>query len=127
METEKEIIPKEPIAFHSGDDAYSLKMSDFGAGGIKVETYRANAPWWDRYAACILPSFFVDALQVWLSKTSGRAAVNMPYQILPVLKGLIALHKEKIPKDDQKVIRQTIKALEHLYNERSLSQRAFNR
>jgi len=127
QKTEGKPAKAEPLTFHSGDNSYSIQFSDFGAGGVKIETYRTNAPWWDRYAACILPSFFIDALQVWFARTSGRAAMNLPYQILPVLKGLLAIHKSKIPKDDQKIIRQTIKSLEHLYNERSLSQRAFNR
>lgn len=110
---------------------YVARFTDFGPGGIKMELLRKaeESPHWDRIAAAMLPPNKIDAFLIWMAQTCGRPPMVIPEETLGVLQGLIAQASGtvRIPKADKKILQKTIAALETLYEEITISQRALSR
>lgn len=112
-----------------GGDGYSVRIKDYGTGGIHFEMLHPDGPAWDRVSGAMLDSGLIDNFLLWLSSTSGRPIMVLPQETMAVLKGLLEITKgsNRVPKEDRRVLRRAIKALNHLYTQSSLAQRALNR
>ncbi len=123
-------LPEKPLSFSfDGGEGYEVAFTDFASGGVKITLYRPDAPVWDKHAAAMLPSPTVDAFLRWMSNRAGAVGTVLPDELLPILKGLIALTKgsKRLPRADRKIIKQAIAAWDNLINEPTIEQRAFNR